>query len=846
MQTLQDLRYAARQFLKAPGFTATAVLTLALGIGATTAIFTLVHAVLLKSLPVAEPHELYRVGDNENCCVNGGFQGSWSLFSYAKYVHFRDEVEGFSELAAFQAGRNLAGVRRSGSDQPAESQQIQYVSGNFFSMFGVGSYIGRVFTQNDDREGTDPVVVMSYRTWSQDYGMDPSVVGASFAFNKSPFTVVGVAPPSFSGDRLDRTPAFWVPIHGQRLIDGTPSLIDFPTSDWLDVTGRIAPGADPERIEAQLQVLLRQWLSSPVAELDDGEKELVPQQTVHLSPGGAGVQMLRERYESGLRLLMWVSGFVLLIACANVANLMLVRAASRREQTCLRTALGAPRSRQLAQVLTESTALGLLGGLAGVALAFWGTGLILTLAFQDDAVAIDPMPSLPVLGFTLAVSVLTGILFGVVPAWMTAKADPADALRNARRSTGYSGGWTQKSLVVAQAALSLVLLGAAGLLTESLRNMQGQDFGFEVDNRYIFHLDPRMAGYDADDLSTLYRQLEDDLLAIPGVRRVSFSLYAPMEGNNWGETIYIEGREPPPPGSRDHGASWVRVSARYFETIGTRIVLGRAFTEQDNESSRHVAVVNETFANKYFQSNEDAIGRRFGDLDQQYAGAFEIVGVAEDAQYRGPTREIPPRFFLPSTQWMLYEHPRRIAFEEANHFLNTGVLLTHAAIPQLEPQVRTALGKANPDLALIDFMTYSDLVDGNFRQQAMLTKLTSLFGVLALILASIGLYGTTAYAVQRRTSEIGIRMALGADRWKVLKLVLRSAFTQVGIGLAIGIPASIAAGYAMTTQLFGVQPFSPVILLVTTVVLSLATFIASVLPARRASSLDASLALRTE
>jgi predicted permease len=335
-------------------------------------------------------------------------------------------------------------------------------------------------------------------------------------------------------------------------------------------------------------------------------------------------------------------------------------------------------------------------------------------------------------------------------------------------------------------------------------------------------------------------------MAIPGVSRVSFALYTPMEGNNWGETVYIDGQEPPPPGSNENGASWLRVSAGFFETIGTKIVQGRAFTAQDDESSRHVAIVNETFATKFFQSTEDAIGRRFGDLDQKFAGAFEIVGVAEDAQYRGPTSKIPPRFFLPSAQRMRYDHPRRKAFEDANHFLNTAVLLTQAALPRLEPQVRAALAKANPDLALIDFVTYSDLVDGNFRQQAMLTKLTSLFGAVALILASIGLYGTTAYSVERRTSEIGIRMALGADRLKVLKLVLRGAFTQVGLGLAIGIPASIAAGYAMTTQLFEVRPYSPAILLFTTLVLSLATFIASLVPAGRASSLEASRALRTE
>ncbi|HSF14275.1 MAG TPA: ABC transporter permease [Vicinamibacteria bacterium] len=846
MRSLQDLRYATRQFAQAPGFTATAILTLALGIGATTAIFTLVHAVLLKSLPVAEPEELYRVGNNENCCVNGGFQTDWSLFSYGKYRHFTDHTEGFSELAAFQAGRSLAGVRRSGSDQPAESQRIQFVSGNFFSMFGIGPFMGRVFTSEDDREGADPVVVMSYRAWQQKYGLDPSVVGASFTFNGQPFTVVGVTPPSFSGDRLENTPAFWIPLHGEPLLNQTGSLMRFPTSDWLDLIGRIAPGADPRNIEVQMQGLLRQWLLSPIAELDEGERELVPKQTLHLSPGGAGVQMMREEYESGLRLLMWVSGFVLLIACANVANLMLVRAASRRQQTCLRTALGASPSQQVAQGLLESTLLALIGGIVGIAFAFWGTNLILHLAFQDNPVAISPMPSLPVLGFTLAVSLLTGALFGVAPAWMMGRTDPAEALRGARRSTSHSGGWTQKSLVVAQAAMSLVLLSAAGLLTQSLRNMQRQDFGFEVENRYVLHLDPQMAGYGPAELANLYRQLEENLLAIPGVSQVSFALYTPMEGNNWGETVYIDGQEPPPPGSFENTSSWVRVSAGYFDTVGTRIVKGREFTEQDDASTRNVAVVNQTFAEKFFPNGEDPIGKRFGALDPKYSGRFEIVGVTEDTQYRGATTKIPPTFFLCAAQWVRHEEPRFRAFEEVSHYLTSAVILTQGPVPNLEPQVRNALGKANPDLALIDFMTFATQVEGNFSQPAMLKQLTSLFGVLALVLASVGFYGVTAYSVERRTGEIGIRMALGAARSNVLKLILRGAFAQIGIGLAIGIPATVAAGFVMTTQLFGVRPYSPGILLVTTLVLSLAGLVATLVPARRAAGLEAIHALRTE
>lgn len=845
MQLMDDARYAIRQFGRAPGFTATAVLTLALGIGATTAIFTLVHAVLLKSLPVAKPSELVRVGDVEHCCVRGGLQDNWSLFSYDKYKTLRDSTQGFEELAAFQAGRGLLGVRRGGYNQPAESMRGQYVSGNYFSMFGISAYAGRVFTQDDDRKGAEPVAVMSYATWEEKYGHDPSVIGASFMLNGLPFTVIGVGPPGFYGDRMDRPPAFWVPLNDEPMIDGAANFLQFPEADWLDLIGRLAPGADPKRIEAQMQVELKQWLLGPYAKLQPGERDIVPKQTLHLSAGGAGVQMMRDEYQSGLRLLMWVSGFVLMIACANVANLMLVRAASRRQHTSVQAALGAPRSRQIAQVLTESTVLALLGGVVGVGLAFACTRLILRLAFQNSHVAISATPSLPVLGFTFGVCLFTGILFGVAPAWMTAHADPADALRGAHRSTARATGWTQKTLVVSQAVLSLVLLCAAGLLTESLRNMQRQNFGFEVANRYILHFDPQMAGYKAEQLPAFYRQLRENLAAIPGVKLVSFALYTPMERDNWDETVYIEGQAPPPPGSNQNVASWVRVDDGYFESIGTKIVKGRGFTEQDTASTRNVAVVSQIFAKKFFK-DEDPIGKHFGDLDQKYAGAFEIVGVTEDTQYRDPTQKIPPRFFLASAQRMAYEDTRFKAFEDSSHYLDAAVLLTQGNVAGLEAQARRALGEVNPNLAVIDFSSFVAQVDGNFAQNAMLAKLTSLFGLLALALASVGLYGVTAYSVERRTSEIGIRMALGADRLKVLKLVLRGAFVQIGIGLAIGIPATILAGYAMSTQLFGVKPYAPDILLVTTVVLSLAALIAAMLPARRAATLEPIRALRTE
>ena len=842
---MKDIRYALRQFLNAPVFTVTAVLTLALGIGATTAIFTLVHAVLLNSLPVAKPSELYRVGDVENCCVNGGLQDNWSLFSYDKYKMFRDNTPGFVELAAFQAGHDLIGVRRPGASEAARSMRSEFVSGNYFAMFGIGPYAGRVITSEDDRKGAPPVAVISYRAWQQQFGGDPSIVGGSLTLNGQPFTVVGIAPPAFFGDRLTDPATFWIPITAEPLIDGPGAIIDFPQQDWLDVIGRITPGADPKQIGAHMQVELQQWLLSPIAQLQPGERDSVAKQTLRLAPGGAGVQQLRDEYLSSLHLLMWISALVLAIACANVANLLLVRATTRKLQTSIRAALGAPPSRQIRQVLTESIVLAVLGGIVGVAIAYGGTHLILRLAFPVTTVAIHASPSLPVLAFTFAVSLLTGILFGVAPAWITANAAPADALRGAGRSSGSSGGWTQKSLVIAQAALSLVLLSAAGLLTQSLRNMQGQHFGFETPNRYIAHIDPQMAGYKPPQMQALFRQLHDSLAAIPGVGQVSFSLYTPMEGDNWGETVYIEGQAPPPPDSNENNASWLRVSAGYFETLGTKIIQGRSITDQDTPASQRVAVVNETFAKKFFK-DENPLGHHFGYIDMQHAGQFEIVGVTENTEYREPTRKIPPMFFLPSTQGVVFDNPRFIAFEDRSHVLNAIEIRTLGKVPNLEAQVRHVLGDVNPDLAVIDFKSFGEQVDNNFSQQKMIAKLTSLFGLLALVLASVGLYGVTAYSVERRTNEIGIRMALGAGRLSVLKLVLKGALLQMGIALVIGIPVTIAAGHAMANQLFGVKPYDPKILLLTAAVLAFAAFLAAVIPARRAATLDPMRALRTE
>jgi predicted permease len=460
---LENIRYSLRQFIKTPGFTITAVLTLALGIGATTAIFTLVHAVLLKSLPVSRPGELIRVGDNENCCINGGMQDNWSLFSTEQYREFRDHTSGFLSLAAFQAGRSQIGVRRAGTNRPSEPFGAEFVSGNAFDTFGLRAWSGRLIEPSDDQKGAPPVAVISYRTWRQKFDEDRSVVGASFLFNGKAFTIVGIAPPGFFGERLTADPAaFWLPLSDSPLIlSASFDVLDSPELQWLNVIGRMQPGADLKQIEAHLQVELRQFLLSPISKVEKRDQTLIPKQTLHLSPGGGGVQQMQDSYKSGLHLLMWISTFVLLIACANLANLMLVRAAARKSQVSVRSALGASRTVLARQAFTESVLLAVSGGLAGLVVAYGGARLILHLVAGKSYLPIQATPSLPVLGFAFGVSLITGVLFGVAPALVTAHANPIDALRGANRSTRASGLWTQKILVIMQAAVSLALLCAA-------------------------------------------------------------------------------------------------------------------------------------------------------------------------------------------------------------------------------------------------------------------------------------------------------------------------------------------------------------------------------------------------
>jgi putative ABC transport system permease protein len=853
---LADFRDALRQLRKAPGFTATAVITLALGIGATTAIFTLVHQVLLKSLPVTKPDELWRIGDKILCCNWGGYtqgaDGDFSLFSWEAYRNFRAHTPEFTDLAALQAGNAPLGVRKEGSQAPVDTRNGEYVSGNFFRTLGIQPWIGRLMTDEDDQEGAPPVAVMSYHIWREKYGADPSVVGTSYQINGHPFTVIGVTPPGFYGAKLSgfNMPDFWLPLTSELLIDGTTARLKRPNGNFLDLLGRVRPGTNPKTLEAKLRVEFHDWLASHVQDMEPGEKQLWQQQTLHLAPGGAGVADMRNQYQDGLKLLLIAAACVLLVACANLANLMLARGLKDRAQTSVRVALGASRQRLVRKALVECVLLSIIGGAIGIAVAYGGTRLILHLAFRiggpNNYVPIDPAPAWPVLLFTLGVSVLTGIIFGIAPAWVASHAEPVEALRGANRSVGGGRSWTQKSLVIAQAAMSLVLLSAAALLGKSLQNLEHQNFGFETRGRYIAWINPMLSNYKPEQMEPMFRQIDDRLRQIPGVRMVAPALYAPMTGDSWNDGIRIEGRPEPAP-KEDTTAGWSRVMPGFFETIGAKMVLGRPITEEDTAATRSVAVINEAFAKKFFK-DQNPIGQHFGPDKIKYSATYEIVGVVKDIRYMTYEYKKPvyPMFWVPEAQTVQYDDTAMKSGEIWSHYLYNIVIWAPGNPPGMEERVRKALASVDPNLVLYGVDSYDTVLSADFQQQNMIATLTTLFGALGLVLAAVGLYGVMAYTVEQRTSEIGVRMALGADRGQVVKMVLRGAFSQIGIGLAIGIPAAIGVGKLMTDQLFGVKPWDPIMIMLATLLLALAGLLASVIPAQRAAGVEPIVALRNE
>jgi predicted permease len=846
----KDVRYGLRILRKSPGFTAVAVITLALGIGANTAIFTLVDAVMLRTLPVANPSQLYRLGDNNNCCVMTGTQngGSFVLYSYPLYEDLRDRTPEFSQLAAFTPFLIDLSVRRSHVSSPAEPYNGEYVSGNYFSMFGVCAIAGRALMASDDKPGAPPTAVMNYHTWQRQFGSDPAVIGATFSINSVPYTVVGVAPPGFYGDTLRSDPPdFWLPLATEQLLNPLNSRLHRDDLEWLYLMGSLKPGAEARQAQSHLTAELQQWLwstgyaqATPEQRSDrtlvEQAREEIARQHIRLTSASGGVNKMQEEYSRGLRLLETLSGLVLLITCANIASLLLARGVAGRLQTAVRLALGAPRRRLIRQMLTESVILALAGGAAGLYIAYAGTHAILLLAFRGaDYVPIDARPSLPVLGFALLLSLVTGIVFGVAPAWITSLTDPAETLRGAGRSTRDRSSSAQKPLVILQVALSTILLIGAGLLTQSLRNLENQHFGFSTQGRLIVKVDPALARYAPQKLGGLYQQIEQGLGQIPGVLSASLSGYSPLSGDNWSDYVYMEGH---PPDLQGVAPSWDRVGPHYFETIGTRLIRGRVFEESDTPAAPHVAVINQAFARRFFPK-EDPIGQHFGMGTASHSGDYEIVGIVEDAKYQDTRGPAYPTFFLP-----LLQAPYGIS--DGSIYIHDIELRTAGNPENLEASVRKTLAGIDPNLTILGMMSFSEQVSSNFNQERLIARLTELFGLLALTLACVGLYGVTAFSVARRTNEIGIRMALGADRVSVLGMVLRGASFQVALGLAIGIPAALAGSRLLSSMLYGVKSYDPLILLLAAAILSACALIAGYIPARRAGKVDPMVALRYE
>ncbi len=844
----QDLRYALRQLRKAPGFTITAVLTLALGIGANTAIFTLVQGILLRSLPVTDPARLYRIGDTDNCCVNGGIpgeNGDFDIFSYDLYQHLKNSAPEFEQLAAMQAAEDEYSVRRGNAS--AKSLRGEFVSGNYFSTLGLGAYAGRPLSDNDDTPSAAPATVVSYTAWQTEFAADPALVGSTIFIQAQPFTVVGVAPPGFFGDRIsDRPPDFWVPLATEPYLQESNSILRHENSHWLYPLGRVRPGTNVGALQAKLSVALRQWLVARPSYSENGGAAEIPKQHVTIVPGGGGIQNLQQEAGKGLKMLMILSSVVLLIACANIANLLLARATTRRAETAVRTALGAGRRRLIRQILTESILLSCIGGLAGLAVAYAASHAILSLAFPDARnMPIDSHPSLTVLGFAFLISLVTGVLFGTAPAWLSSHAQPAEALRGVNRSTRDRSSLPQQTLVVLQAALSVVLLAGAILMTKSLTNLEHQNFGVATTNRYVLHLDPAGADYPVEKLPALYREIEDRFSALPGAASVGMALYSPLEGDNWDDCVIQQGHPAQQPGPMCD-STWDRVSAHFLDAVGVPVLRGRSLTGQDTASSPLVAVVNQTFVKRFFP-NEDPLGKHFGTGLPQYSGSFEIVGVFADFKMNNPRDPVRPLFLRPLTQRFAgYQEPEMISGETRSLFIHSILLNFNAPQQNVEGLIRRTLAGIDPNLTVVNLRSFDAQVAGNFNQDRLIARLTSLFGILALVLASVGLYGVMSYFVARRTSEIGVRMALGATRSSVLAMVLRGALWQILIGLGLGIPSALFAGHLMASQLYGVGGYDPLSLAGATVMLGICATAAGFIPARRAASIEPMQALRTE
>lgn len=832
---LKDFRYAIRSLLKRPGFSLIAILTLALGIGANTAIFTLLNAVIFKALPVSAPQELVFFDDtpSEGTSQGDPSTGQWHRFSYANYQYFRDHDQSFQGLSAFRSGEARLSVRGGGL-QGEVAQRGHLVSGNYFSVLGVNAMLGRSLTAEDDKPGAPPAAVMSHGCWTQQWKSDPFIINKEIVINGTSFTVVGVMPPSFFGVRVRRSPDFWLPLAFQPQIELRPSAFEDHRVYWLNFVGRLKPGVSLEQARASTNVALRQFLTNEAgSKLNDDVRKSIASAYVQLADGSRGISGLRRVYAQALKMLMVMVGLVLLIAGANVGNLLLSRAASRRAEISLRLALGASRYRIVRQLLCESIVLAAIGGVGGILLAQWGVSVLVALVAKTSP--LDVRPDTAVLAFTAVVSLSVGVLFGLAPALRASKTELTTALKEKSARSGRRRLGLASVLVVSQVALSMVLLTGAGLFARSLMKLQEEQVGFNRDNVLLVGIDPRLARYKPAELSTLYSRLLDRLEALPRVESATVATYAPMSGTGRSSTVTVRGYTPTP--GEDMEVADMLIGPAYCQTLGVPLLLGRDIGPRDTPAAQKIAVVNQTFAQRFFQG-QNPIGKRFhyGDDDDPERGEdVEIVGVIGDVKYES-AREAPlPTGYRPILQ-----------VQDSEAYSSTLQIRSSGDAGDLAPAVRQAIAEVDDKLPISGVTTLREQLSGRLDQEKLIAQLVSFFGLLALLLACIGLYGVMAHGVVRRTKEIGIRMALGAERRTIVWMVLRETLVLILVGVAIGVPAAIGAGRLIASQLFGLNAADPLTLIVATLLLTGVAVLAGLLPARKASRVNPLIALRYE
>jgi predicted permease len=837
---LKDVRYAVRTLLKQPAFTLIAVITLGLGIGANTAIFTLLNAVVVKSLPVTNPQELVLFTDTSSEGTSNGDPGTeqWKRFSYASYQYFRDHDQNYQGLSAFRSGESRLSVRSSSTPSGEAPQRAQghLVSGNYFSVLGVNAMLGRVLTTEDDKPGARPAAVMSYGYWKQQWKGDPQVVNKDLVLNGTSFTIVGIMPPEFFGVRVRRSPDIWMPLAFHPQIEMRKSFLDDPHVYWLNFVGRLKPEVRIEQAQASANVSLHQFLTDEAgSQLTDDRRKSIATAYIQLAPAARGISGLRVVYSQALKMLMVIVALVLLIACANVGNLLLSRAASRKAEMSLRLALGASRYRIVRQLLTESLLLALMGGVCGILLAQWGVSALVALVARTSP--LDVRPDTWILLFTAGVSLSSGLLFGMAPALSASKTDLTTALKEKTTRTRRRGlrFGLASALVVSQVALSMVLLAGAGLFARSLMKLQEEKVGFNRDNVLLVGIDPRLGGYKPTELSALYRQLLDRLGTLPGVKSATIATYAPMSGTGRNSTITVRGYTPQP--TENMAVADMLIGPDYCETLGLPLLLGRDIGARDTPAAQKIAVVNQSFAQRFFHG-ENPLGRRFyfGDEDDPERGEeLEIVGVIGDVKYQSAKEEAGPTAYRPILQ-----------VQDSDAYSSNLEIRTAGDPASLEPAVRQAIGQVDDKLPIFGVATLREQLSGALQQEKLIAELVSFFGLLALLLACIGLYGVMAHGVVRRTKEIGIRMALGAERRRIVWMVMRETIVLVLVGVAIGVPTALVATRLIASQLFGLSAADPLTLLVAASLLSGVGVLAGFLPARKASKVNPLIALRYE